>query len=220
MKSYITNLLPEHLYLLVGVFVTKDQLNDLPSKQTISEIFARITALPSPRHHEMKFLHQETATAIALRHLSKSKPLVVDTSIPVDEISQNIIAILRQQLGAFDDMMRDGYLEGSADAPLLIWDAQMFICGLLDLLSQLASALPTRAGIVDGAKALALHLIRSSDNRAFRYKAVSAPEWQQQQQQQGAILSIGETVRSHHLLHAGHRRAGVLRHHDQLGSRD
>lgn len=165
----------------------KDQLNDLPSKQAISAIFARITAPPSPWHHEMKVLHQETARAISLHHLSKSKPLVVDTSIQVDEIARNVIAILKQQLGAFDRMRglnvssRDGYLEGSDDGgPRLIWDTQMFICGLLDLLSQLVSAFPTHAGIVDSAKALALDLIRSSDNRAFRYKAVSTPEWQQQ----------------------------------------
>ncbi|KAF8537063.1 hypothetical protein BDD12DRAFT_888648 [Trichophaea hybrida] len=150
-----------------------NQLEDLPSKKTIDAVFARITASPSPWHKEMRHLYEETTGVISSHHQSKSSN-PSDAGTLAGDIARTIIEKLKEQLQAFDniryDVSNSASFEGS-DGILSIWDAQMFVCGLLDLLSQLVSAFPTSENIVENAKALALDLIRNSDKRAFRYKA-------------------------------------------------
>jgi hypothetical protein len=127
----------------------------------------------------MRHLYEETTGVISSHHQSKSSN-PNDASTLAGDIAQTIIEKLKRQLHFFDNIRHDVSnsirFEDSGDI-LSIWDVQMFVCGLLDLLSQLVTAFPTSKNIVENSKAVALDLIRNSDKRAFRYKAVGTAKW-------------------------------------------
>jgi hypothetical protein len=170
------------LYLLHCLYTCKNQLEQQPSKKTVSDIFARVTAAPSQWHKDMRHLYEGTVGAIFLHQQAESNhPTKASqyADILASDVSRTVVERLEIQLKAFDSQRRSSgspHSNRSDDSrsELLRWDSQMFVCGLLDLLSQLASTFPRSEIIVGDAKALALRLIRDSDQKAFRYKAVSS----------------------------------------------
>jgi hypothetical protein len=162
----------------------KNQLEQQPSKKTISDIFARVTAPPSRWHKDMRHLLEGTVAAIFLHQLAESDhPTEASqyADLLANEVSQTVLERLELQLETFEsrrDSSGAPHFSNWSDgtrSELSRPDSQMFICGLLDLLSQLVSTFPNSGVIVADSKALALKLIRDSDQRAFRYKAVGFP---------------------------------------------
>lgn len=158
-------------------YTPENQLEDEPSKQTIEAVFARVTAAPSLWHRDMHHLYEGAVGAISLYHQSKSEPPPKGSqyaSTLAVEVARSILDNLELQLQALDEpSLPAGTPENQID-----WDlnVDMYICGMLDLLSQLISAFPDSEDIARESKTLAIRLIRDSDKRAFRYKAVGYPE--------------------------------------------
>ena len=158
----------------------KNQLEEKPSKKTIANVYARITAPPSQWHTDMRHLYEGTVTAIALQHQAKSSnpPMTAGFTVSLaSDVMQSIVGKLEKELEDFGEhkhsslsCLPQSHWRDSDVFPFR--DGQMLICGLLDLLSQLVSTFPKDETVVAEPKALALRLIRHSDKRAFRYKAV------------------------------------------------
>ncbi len=150
-------------------------------KETLEAVFERMTAAPSDWHKDLRHLYEGVAGAITLHHQAQSsRPNRASQLAPVlaADVARSILVKLEHELKPFQRERKPllrGFLEEGVNRdegkPLL--SAQLFVCGLLDLLNELIAAFPTYEEVAGEGKALALLLIRKSDKRAFRYKAVS-----------------------------------------------
>lgn len=146
----------------------------------IAAVFARVSAPPTHWFEDMRGLYESAVDAILLHHQERSSNLrqgpSLQAAIRASAVAQTIIERLELQLAAFDENRgNDENNWGAADGShigLSKLDVQIFTCGLLDLLSQLVATFPGSEDIVLGARALALRLIRTSGEKAFRYKGV------------------------------------------------
>ncbi|KAI5854379.1 hypothetical protein BZA05DRAFT_335629 [Tricharina praecox] len=163
-------------FLFAAGFI--NQLEAQPSKQMIAAVFARVSAPPTHWFEDMRGLYESAVDAILLHHQERSSNLrqgpSLQAAIRASAVAQTIIERLELQLAAFDENRgNDENNWGAADGShigLSKLDVQIFTCGLLDLLSQLVATFPGSEDIVLGARALALRLIRTSGEKAFRYK--------------------------------------------------
>jgi len=146
----------------------------------IATVFARVSAPPTHWLGDMRGLYESTIDCILLHHQERSRNLRQGPSpqaaIRASKVARTIVERLELQLAAFDGSRGgDDKNWGAADGSyigLSKLDVQIFTCGLLDLLSQLVATFPKSEKIVTGARSLALRLIRTSDETAFRYKGV------------------------------------------------
>lgn len=117
--------------------------------------------------------------AISLRHQSLYKTPTQASQFAhalAEEIGKSLMLKLENEVRMLEDDLETHAVTikslPKTDEPVMSRDTQMFICGLLDLLNQLVGAFPMSKGIVEQAKSIAFYLLRNSNTKSFRYKAV------------------------------------------------
>lgn len=148
----------------------------------IDEVYTRITAAPSDWHKDIRSLYEGTATAISMHQQSRPGHPSRAAANLAAEVARSVMDKVEEELRAYkwnSNPLLQGMLRNrgnsTVSAPRPALEAQLFVCGLLDLLNQLIATFPKSEETVSRGKALALRLIRRSEERVFRYKAVSMP---------------------------------------------
>lgn len=141
----------------------------------LDNMWAGIIAPPSEWHRDMQHLYEGTAGAISLHHQVQYSSIGRASQYASNlaaEIARSIVDKTEHALQAPDGGSGEDS-DGAKEIPSL--ETKLLVCGLLDLLCQLVTTFPHSDEIVRDAKALALKLIRTSNKKEFRNKAVSWP---------------------------------------------